>query len=75
MTTPIDIEEMVILNLKKAAETIIFVLDEDSDKALRGDESVIGSINNNLRTLAALNEVLIYYGDAGVFMNRVSVNL
>jgi hypothetical protein len=65
-----DIEDMVINDLKKAATTILLVLDKDTERALRGNSEVIGDINVNLRTLAAINEVLIYYGDAGVFADR-----
>lgn len=67
MKTP-DIEDMVIADLKKSATTILKVLDRDTQEALlEGDKSLIAAINVNLRTLAALNEVLMYYGDAGVF--------
>lgn len=63
-----DIEDMVIADLKKSATTILKVLDRDTQEALlEGDKSLIAAINVNLRTLAALNEVLMYYGDAGVF--------
>jgi hypothetical protein len=62
-----DTEDMVIADLKKAATTILHVLDNDTARALQGNSAVIGDINVNLRTLAAINEVLIYYGDAGVF--------
>jgi hypothetical protein len=62
-----DTEDMVITDLKKAATTILHVLDNDTARALQGNSAVIGDINVNLRTLAAINEVLIYYGDAGVF--------
>ena len=65
-----DIEDMVIADLKKAATTILHVLDKDTARALQGHTEVIGDINVNLRTLAAINEVLIYYGDAGVFAER-----
>lgn len=67
MKTP-DIEDMVIADLKKSATTILKVLDRDTQEALlEGDKSLIAAINANLRTLTALNEVLMYYGDAGVF--------
>lgn len=63
-----DIEDMVIADLKKSATTILKVLDRDTQEALlEGDKSLIAAINVNLRTLAAINEVLLYYGDAGVF--------
>ena len=63
-----DIEDMVIADLKKSATTILHVLDKDTQSALfKKDPEVIAAINVNLRTLAAINEVLMYYGDAGVF--------
>lgn len=65
-----DIEDMVINDLKKSAATILLVLDKDTERALHGNSEVIGDINVNLRTLAAINEVLIYYGDAGVFADK-----
>lgn len=65
-----DIEEQVIDNLKKNAFTILTVLDQDTVKALKGDADAISAINVNFRTLAAINEVLIYYGDAGVFAEK-----
>lgn len=65
-----DIEDQVIENLKKNAFTLLTVLDQDTLKALRGDADAIAAINVNFRTLAAINEVLIYYGDAGVFADR-----
>lgn len=65
-----DMEEMVIQDLLKNAKIILKALDADSQSALKGNEECIGAINVNLRTLAALNEVLIYYGDAGVFADK-----
>ena len=63
-----DIEDMVIADLKKNATTILKVLDRDTQEALlEGDKSLIASINVNIRLLAAINEVLLYYGDTGVF--------
>lgn len=63
-----DIEDMVIADLKKSATTILKVLDRDTQEALKGkDPDVMTAINMNLRTLTAINEVLMYYGDAGVF--------
>lgn len=63
-----DIEDMVIADLKKNATTLLKVLDRDTQSALRArDPDVMTAINVNLRTLTALNEVLMYYGDAGVF--------
>lgn len=64
----VDIEDMVIADLKKNATTILRVLDQDTQAALyKKDPTVIAAINVNLRTLTAINEVLMYYGDAGVF--------
>ena len=64
----VDIEDMVIADLKKNATTILHVLDKDTQSALfKKDPAIIASINVNLRTLTAINEVLMYYGDAGVF--------
>lgn len=64
----LDMEGAVIADLKKTALTLMTVLDKDTEKALVGnDPAVIASINVNLRTLAAINEVLMYYGDGGVF--------
>ena len=63
----VDIEDQVIADLKKNAFTILTVLDSDTVRALKGDAEAISAINVNFRTLAAINEVLIYYGDAGVF--------
>lgn len=63
-----DIEDMVIADLKKNATTLLKVLDRDTQAALKGkDADVLTAINVNLRTLTAINEVLMYYGDAGVF--------
>ena len=63
-----DIEDMVIADLKKNATTLLKVLDRDTQSALRAkDPDVMTAINVNLRTLTAINEVLMYYGDAGVF--------
>lgn len=64
----VDIEDMVIADLKKNATTLLKVLDRDTQTALKGkDAGVLTAINVNLRTLTAINEVLMYYGDAGVF--------
>jgi sporulation protein YlmC with PRC-barrel domain len=64
----LDVEDVVIADLKKNATTILKVLDRDTQEALlEGDKSLISAINVNMRTLAAINEVLLYYGDSGVF--------
>lgn len=64
----VDIEDLVINDLKKAANIIMRVLDEDSEKLdLMKDTTVLPAINMNIRTLAAINEVLLYYGSAGIF--------
>lgn len=65
-----DIEDQVIADLKKSAFTLLSVLDADTEKALKGDTQAISAINVNFRTLAAINEVLLYYGDAGVFADE-----
>ena len=66
-----DVEDVVIKDLKKNATTILKVLDRDTQEALlEGDKSLIAAINVNIRTLAAINEVLLYYGDAGVFADE-----
>lgn len=66
-----DIEDMVIADLKKSATTILKVLDSDTQKALMtNNPDVLSAINVNLRTLTAINEVLLYYGDAGVFADE-----
>lgn len=62
-----DVEDLVIADLKKNANIIMSVLDRDTEAALRGNKDVIADINVNFRVLAAINEVLIYYGDLGVF--------
>jgi sporulation protein YlmC with PRC-barrel domain len=64
----LDVEDVVIADLKKNATTILKVLDRDTQEALlEGDKSLISAINVNMRTLTAINEVLLYYGDSGVF--------
>lgn len=66
-----DIEDMVIADLKKSATTILKVLDSDTQKALvTKSPDDLSAINVNLRTLTAINEVLLYYGDAGVFADE-----
>lgn len=65
-----DMEDQVIADLKKNAFTLLTVLDQDTVKALKGDADAISAINVNFRTLAAINEVLLYYGDAGVFADE-----
>ena len=70
----VDIEDMVIADLKKNATTLLKVLDRDTQSALRAkDPDVMTAINVNLRTLTAINEVLMYYGDAGVFNEEGSL--
>jgi len=65
-----DIEDQVIADLKKNAFTILTVLDQDTVRALKGDAEAISAINVNFRVLAALNEVLLYYGDVGCFADE-----
>ena len=63
----LDTEDVVIADLKKNAFTLLAVLDQDTKRALKGDADAISAINVNFRTLAGINEVLLYYGDTGVF--------
>lgn len=61
-------EDMVIRDLYKSGKTILEVLNRDTDLARnKGRKDLIGDINCNLRILAAINEVLIYYNDPGLF--------
>ena len=64
-----NIEQLVISDLKKNGKTLMLVLDRDTQAALKAKDKseLIASINCNLRTIAAVNEVLLYYGDAGIF--------
>lgn len=63
-----DIEGIVIRDLLKQANIITEVMDRDSSFLIdHGNKSMIPELNNNLRILAAINEVLIYYGDEGTF--------
>lgn len=61
-------EDMVIRDLHRSGKTLIEVLNRDTDLARhKGRKDLIGGINCNLRILAAINEVLIYYNDPGLF--------
>jgi tRNA threonylcarbamoyladenosine modification (KEOPS) complex Pcc1 subunit len=64
-----NIEQLVISDLKKNGKTLMLVLDRDTQAALKAKDKseLIAAINCNLRTIAAVNEVLLYYGDAGIF--------
>jgi len=66
-----NIEQLVISDLKKNGKTLMLVLDRDTQAALKASPKdrgeLIAAINCNLRTIAAVNEVLLYYGDAGIF--------
>lgn len=63
-----DAEDITIASLKKAGTTLLVVLDLESEKAcMRPTADLISSINTNIRTLAAINEVLLYFGDEGLF--------
>lgn len=63
-----DAEDVTIASLKKAGNTLLNVLDLESEQAvLRPTPDLISSINTNIRTLAAINEVLLYFGDEGLF--------
>lgn len=66
-----DIEGIVIRDLLKQANIITEVMDRDSELLLdHGKKSLIPELNQNLRILAAINEVLIYYGDPGTFSDE-----
>lgn len=61
-------EHMVITDLRRSGNTLLAVLDRDTKQAMQNyNAETVATINSNLRTLAAINEVLLYYGDAGVF--------
>ena len=66
----LDMEAAVVADLRNSAMTILEVLDRDAAKALSGDVDVITSLNVNLRVVAAINEVLLYYGDSGVLTGK-----
>jgi hypothetical protein len=66
-----DIEGIVIRDLLKQANIITEVMDRDSELLLdHGKKNLIPELNQNLRILAAINEVLSYYGDSGVFSDE-----
>ena len=66
-----DIEGLVIRDLLKQSNIITEVMDRDSELLLEhGKKSLIPELNQNLRFLAAINEVLIYYGDSGMFSDE-----
>ena len=66
-----DIEGLVIRDLLKQSNIITEVMDRDSELLLEhGKKSLIPELNQNLRILAAINEVLIYYGDSGMFSDE-----
>ena len=66
-----DIEGIVIRDLLKQANIITEVMDRDSELMMdHGNKSLIPELNQNLRILAAINEVLIYYGDEGAFSDE-----
>ena len=70
--TQTDIDELVIMALRKSASTLMFVLDKDTDDLLtKKNDDCIPACNINFRTLAAINEVLMYYGDPGVFAGHM----
>lgn len=64
-------EDLVIRDLHKSGRIIIDVLNRDCTKARKNmNPELIGAINCNLRILAAINEVLIYYMDPGLFSKK-----
>ena len=66
-----DIEGLVIRDLLKQSNIITEVMDRDSELLLEhGKKYLIPELNQNLRILAAINEVLIYYGDSGMFSDE-----
>lgn len=66
-----DIEGLVIRDLLKQSNIITEVMDRDSELLLEhGNKSLIPELNQNLRILAAINEVLMYYGDSGMFSDK-----
>ena len=73
MPTPcssIDADGIVIADLRKQGMVLLSQIDRDSDALLnrRGNGAeLISAVNTNIRTVAAINEVLMYYGDAGLF--------
>ena len=64
-----DEEDIVIQHLIKSAKIISNVVSRDiGNMRTQSDKTdCIAALNANLRTLAAINEVLTYYGDTGVF--------
>lgn len=70
-----DMEKLVVQDLQKTGKNLLLVLDRDTGTALTATGStkseLIAAINVNLRILAAVNEVLVYYGDAGVFAGEL----
>jgi hypothetical protein len=66
---------MVIQDLQKTGKNLMLVLDRDTRGAMSSTgerkSELIASINCNLRSVAAINEVLLYYGDAGLFAENM----
>jgi hypothetical protein len=62
-----DVEGVVVKDLLKNGNMLLSIIDRDTGAALKGNSGLIPSINVNLRTLAAINEILLYYGDSGLF--------
>jgi len=67
----IDPETVVISVLRDAAETIMSVMDMDIDDMQAGSRGLLPALNENLRALTAINEVLLYFGDEGVFSEAI----
>jgi hypothetical protein len=72
-TLKIDTEGMVIKDLLKTGKNLMLVLDRDTREAMTSKDksNLIANINVNLRILASINDVLLYYGDAGLFAGEL----
>jgi hypothetical protein len=67
----IDPDTVVIAVLRDAAETIMSVMDMDVEAMQDGAPGMLPALNENLRALTAINEVLLYFGDEGVFSEAI----
>jgi hypothetical protein len=70
-----NVENMVIKDLQKTGKNLMLVLDRDTREAMastgKRKSELIAAINVNLRSMSAINEVLMYYGDAGLFAENM----
>jgi hypothetical protein len=71
ITHIINPDAITISVLRDAAETIMSVMDMDIDAMQAGSRGILPALNENLRALTAINEVLLYFGDEGVFSEGV----